>query len=102
MDSGLREKGEERALEPAEAALIDALDLAETEARAAVEAEDFERAMAALSRLRAPLDAFFAQVTVNDERPHLRAARLRLLGRSREAVHALGRAPWRENMWSSV
>src|SRR3546814_210952 len=89
MDSGLREKGEERALEPAEAALIDALDLAETEARAAVEAEDFERAMAALSRLRAPIDAFFDQVTVNDERPHLRAARLRLLGRIREAVHAV-------------
>src|SRR3546814_15424002 len=76
MDSGLREKGEERALEPAEAALIDALDLAETEARAAVEAEDFERAMAALSRLRAPIDAFFDQVTVNDARPHLRAAQI--------------------------
>src|SRR3546814_8355852 len=50
MDSGLREKGEERALEPAEAALIDALDLAETEARTAVEAEDFERAMAEIGR----------------------------------------------------
>src|SRR3546814_13815355 len=37
MDSGLREKGEERALEPAEAALIDALALAETEACARLE-----------------------------------------------------------------
>ena len=85
---GLEETGEYR-LEPAEDTLIDALDLAETEARAAVEAEDFERAMAALSRLRAPIDAFFDQVTVNDERPHVRAARLRLLGRIREAVHAV-------------
>ncbi|API58317.1 glycine--tRNA ligase subunit beta [Tardibacter chloracetimidivorans] len=85
---GLEETGEYR-LEPAEDTLIDALDLAETEARAAVEAEDFERAMAALSRLRAPIDAFFDEVTVNDERPHVRAARLRLLGRIREAVHAV-------------
>lgn len=74
-------------LEPAEQALIDALDLAEPEARAAVEAEDFERAMAALSRLRAPIDAFFDKVTVNDTRPEVRAARLKLLGRIRDAVH---------------
>src|SRR3546814_6666386 len=87
MDSGIREKGEERALEPAEAALIAALDAAEPEARAAVEAEDFERAMAALSRLRAPIDTFFDKVTVNDDRPKIRAARLKLLGRIRDAVH---------------
>jgi glycyl-tRNA synthetase beta chain len=74
-------------LQPAEQALIDALDLAEPEARAAVEAEDFERAMAALSRLRAPIDAFFDKVTVNDTRPEVRAARLKLLGRIRDAVH---------------
>ena len=75
--------------EPAEAALVAALDVAEPEAAAAVQAEDFERAMAALSKLRAPIDAFFEQVTVNDARPQVRAARLQLLGRIRDAVHAV-------------
>ena len=45
--------------EPAEAALIGALDAAEPRARAAVEAEDFAGAMAALASLRQPIDAFF-------------------------------------------
>ena len=92
MDPDFRQDDGEEAgydLEPAEAALISALDAAEPEARKAVEAEDFEGAMAALSRLRAPIDAFFEKVTVNDERPHVRAARLKLLGRIRDAVHAV-------------
>jgi glycyl-tRNA synthetase beta chain len=73
--------------EPAEAALIAALDAAEPKAAAAVEAEDFEGAMAALATLRAPIDAFFADVTVNDSDPAKRAARLALLARMRDAVH---------------
>ncbi|WP_315760081.1 glycine--tRNA ligase subunit beta [Sphingomonas sp. Y38-1Y] len=73
--------------EPAEAALIAALDAAEPRAAAAVEAEDFEGAMAALASLRAPIDAFFDQVTVNDADPAKREARLRLLARMRAAVH---------------
>lgn len=76
-------------LEAAEDALIDALDMAEPAARAAVDAEDFEAAMTALSKLRAPIDAFFEKVTVNDERAEVRAARLKLLGRIRSAVHAV-------------
>ena len=56
-------------------------------ARAAVEAEDFEGAMAALARLRAPVDAFFDKVTVNDPDPAKREARLDLLARMRDAVH---------------
>jgi glycyl-tRNA synthetase beta chain len=73
--------------EPAEAALIAALDAAEPRAIAAIDAEDFEGAMAALAVLRAPIDAFFDDVTVNDADPAKRAARLGLLARFRAAVH---------------
>ncbi|CAN5350609.1 glycine--tRNA ligase subunit beta [soil metagenome] len=75
--------------EPAEAALIAALDSAAPRATAAVNAEDFEAAMAALATLRAPIDAFFETVTVNDADPAKRAARLGLLARVRDAVHAV-------------
>ncbi|WP_132910076.1 glycine--tRNA ligase subunit beta [Sphingomonas sp. BK235] len=70
-----------------EAALIAALDSAEPAAADAVAREDFERAMAALATLRAPIDAFFDNVTVNDPDPAKRAARLALLARVRAAVH---------------
>jgi glycyl-tRNA synthetase beta chain len=73
--------------EPAEKALIEALDAAEPKAAAAVEAEDFEAAMAALATLRAPIDTFFDEVTVNDANQDKRAARLDLLARFRAAVH---------------
>lgn len=73
--------------EPAEAALIAALDIAEPKATSAVEAEDFEGAMAALATLRAPIDAFFDTVTVNDPDPARRTTRLALLARMRDAVH---------------
>jgi glycyl-tRNA synthetase beta chain len=75
--------------EKAEADLIAALDSAEPAAAAAVAAEDFERAMAALASLRAPIDAFFDNVTVNDADPAKRAARLALLARVRAAVHTV-------------
>ncbi len=73
--------------EPAEKALIDALDVAEPKASAAVGAEDFGAAMAALASLRGPIDAFFEEVTVNDEDQVKRTARLDLLARFRDAVH---------------
>jgi glycyl-tRNA synthetase beta chain len=73
--------------EPAEKALIDALSAAEPKATAAIEAEDFEAAMSALASLRAPIDAFFDEVTVNDANPQKRAARLDLLAQFRAAVH---------------
>ncbi|MFC3174414.1 glycine--tRNA ligase subunit beta [Novosphingobium bradum] len=75
------------ALEPAEAALVAALDRAEPAAKAAVGAEDFAGAMAALAALRGPIDAFFDQVTVNDADANKRAFRLDLLARFRAAVH---------------
>jgi glycyl-tRNA synthetase beta chain len=70
-----------------EEALVAALDSAEPRARAAVEAEHFEGAMAALATLRAPVDSFFDKVTVNDPDPAKREARLALLARMRDAVH---------------
>jgi glycyl-tRNA synthetase beta chain len=79
--------GEGYDVEPAEAALIAALDAAEPRAEAAIAAEDFTAAMAALASLRAPIDAFFDAVTVNDADPAKRAARLALLERFRVAVH---------------
>ena len=79
--------GANPAPEPAEATLIAALDAAEPRAEAAVAAEDFGSAMAALSSLRASVDTFFEDVTVNDADPAVRAARLGLLKRFRAAVH---------------
>ncbi|MBV7267114.1 glycine--tRNA ligase subunit beta [Erythrobacter ani] len=73
--------------EPAEKALIDALDVAAPKAASSVESEDFEAAMAALASLRAPIDAFFEDVIVNDPDQDKRAARLALLARFRDAVH---------------
>lgn len=68
-------------------ALLNALEAAEPKATAAIEAENFEGAMAALATLRAPIDAFFDGVMVNDPDPQKRAFRLGLLARFRDAVH---------------
>lgn len=71
----------------AEAALAEALAVAGPKADAAVAAEDFTGAMGALASLRAPIDAFFDDVTVNDADAHKRANRLSLLDLFRAAVH---------------
>lgn len=73
--------------EPAEKALIDALEAAEPRAAAAVEAEDFGAAMSALASLRGPIDAFFEAVIVNDPIEAKRNTRLALLEKIRAAVH---------------
>ena len=75
--------------EPAEKALLDALDAAEPRAGAAVAAEDFAGAMAALASLREPIDRFFDEVTVNADEEIKRTARLALLARFRTAVHSV-------------
>ncbi|WP_291298380.1 glycine--tRNA ligase subunit beta [Elioraea sp.] len=69
--------------EPAEVALAAALDSAQPEIASRVAAEDFSGAMAAIGRLRPPVDAFFDGVTVNATETVLRANRLRLLSRIR-------------------
>jgi glycyl-tRNA synthetase beta chain len=72
---------------PQEQALIGALDTAEPKAAAAIEAEDFTAAMAALATLRGPIDDFFDHVTVNDPDPAKRERRLNLLMRFRDSVN---------------
>jgi glycyl-tRNA synthetase beta chain len=72
---------------PEEAALIEALDAVEPLAGKAVDAEDFTGAMRALAQLRAPIDAFFDKVTVNDPDAAKRERRLNLLARFRNAVN---------------
>ncbi len=71
----------------AEKVLMDALDQAGPKASAAIESEQFEQAMAALASLRAPIDDFFENVTVNDPDQDKRSVRLDLLARFRDAVH---------------
>ncbi|MBP6011007.1 MAG: glycine--tRNA ligase subunit beta [Alphaproteobacteria bacterium] len=51
--------------------------------------ERFEEAMRAMSRLRAPVDAFFDKVTVNADNPKLRENRLKLLSEIRDAMHTV-------------
>jgi glycyl-tRNA synthetase beta chain len=48
--------------------------------------EAFTEAMAALAKLRRPVDAFFDRVTVNSDDPPLRENRLRLLAQIRSAL----------------
>jgi len=71
-------KGEEKALHSA-------ITVQSAQARKAIENEDFEAAMRAIAKLRAPVDAFFEHVTVNDKDQTFRVNRLRLLNRIREA-----------------
>jgi glycyl-tRNA synthetase beta chain len=73
--------------EPAEAALMAALEAAAPQVERAVEAEDYTAAMAALASLRAPIDAFFDSVTVNDGDARKRNHRLSMLDQVRAAVH---------------
>jgi glycyl-tRNA synthetase beta chain len=75
--------------ELSERALMDALVIAGPKAAAAITEEDFAGAMAALASLRAPIDAFFENVTINDTEPAKRAARLGLLATFRDAVHGV-------------
>ena len=70
-----------------ETALVAALDEAERRGTTAIKYEDYTGEMAALASLRAPIDAFFEKVTVNDPNPDDRARRLNLLARFRDAVH---------------
>ncbi len=71
----LKEKGEK--------ALSTAVKTAGKEVQAALKSEDFEAAMAALAKLRAPVDAFFDKVTVNAAQPEIRENWLTLLAQIR-------------------
>ncbi len=70
----------------AEEVLAAVLATVTAEAATAIAAEDFTAAMAALARLRAPIDAFFTATMVNDPDAQIRLANLALLQRFTDAV----------------
>ncbi|MGF1620838.1 MAG: glycine--tRNA ligase subunit beta [Rhodomicrobiaceae bacterium] len=72
--------------EPEEKALAKAIAEVTKSVRASLEKENFEEAMSALARLRAPVDAFFDKVIVNDENKDIRENRLKLLAQIRAAT----------------
>ena len=74
---------------PQEVELFKSLAIANDLIAAEVQQERFEEAMRAMSRLRAPVDAFFEKVTVNDADLKLRENRLKLLSEIRDAMHTV-------------
>ncbi len=76
-----------RLSEEAESVLAKRLAEATAHSTAALEKEDFAGAMAALARLRHPVDDFFNKVTVNTDDRELRANRLRLLSQIRDTLN---------------
>ncbi|MGD9784335.1 MAG: glycine--tRNA ligase subunit beta [Hyphomicrobiaceae bacterium] len=72
--------------EPAERDLAAAIAKVKFDTQAAINVENFEGAMRALSELRVPVDAFFDAVIVNAPDAKLRANRLKLLNEIRAAT----------------
>ena len=70
-----------------EIALAGAIKAADAEAAAKARANDYKGAIAALATLRAPVDAFFERVLVNDPDAAIRANRLHLLAALRNTMH---------------
>ena len=72
-----------------ESALFEALNKAQVEIDKSAGAENFVAAMSALAKLRAPVDAFFDNVTVNADDAAVRRNRLLLLSQIRTALGAV-------------
>jgi len=72
-----------------EKSLFAALNTAREGIAKSVEIEDFAAAMSALAQLRAPVDAFFENVTVNADDADVRRNRLLLLSQIRTALGAV-------------
>jgi len=75
-NSKLLKENQEKALSKAIGEVAKAVD-------SAIKTEDFEGAMAAMAKLRGPVDAFFDHVTVNADDVKLRENRLKLLSEIR-------------------
>ena len=69
--------------------LAAAIDRARDNCARCIGQEDFEGAMRGLSRLRAPVDAFFDKVTVNDDNAARRVNRLSLLNELRAVMQGV-------------
>ena len=89
-DGAAAELDPKLATDEAELALIDALAGTSPRISAALEAREFDAALAAAAELRAPVDRFFDEVLVMADDAQVRANRLRLLLDVRDAVGALG------------
>lgn len=74
---------------PQEIALESALSSIEPKVAEQLAAENFAGATHALASLRAPLDAFFTDIMVNDPDEKLRKNRLRLLSRLKSAMESV-------------
>ncbi|MGB3339734.1 MAG: glycine--tRNA ligase subunit beta, partial [Devosia sp.] len=72
---------------PEETALAFAVDAVHAAVSSHVAKDDYKGAMAELATLRAPVDAFFTAVLVNDADPAVRTNRLNLLARLRDTMH---------------
>ncbi len=75
--------------EEAEKALAGAIAEADKAAAVAPKTEDFKGAMAAVARLRAPVDRFFDEVTVNADKKDVRENRLKLLSQIRASLEGV-------------
>lgn len=73
--------------EQAEKDLASTLDSVLVEIRPLLDAADFSGAMAALAKLRGPVDGFFDNIHVNAEDAAVRENRLKILASIRAAVH---------------
>ena len=71
----------------AENDLVNAIESVDAAAAAKVRANDYKAAIAALATLRAPVDAFFNAVMVNDKDAAIRSNRLHLLAALRNTMH---------------
>jgi len=89
-DGAAAELDPKLATDEAELALIEAVASASPRIAAALEAREFDAALAAAAELRAPVDRFFDEVLVMADDAQVRANRLRLLLDVRDAVGALG------------
>ena len=69
-----------------EKALYKSIEAAISSTQKAIKQEDFEAAMGVLAKLRKPVDQFFDDVIVNDEKTEVRVNRLNLLAKIREAT----------------
>ena len=71
------------AQDPSESTLFEALETATGQIETALAASDFPSAMQAMAALRAPIDAFFEAVKINDDNDVIRRNRLNLLSQIR-------------------
>lgn len=71
---------------PEETALAAAIEAVHAEVASHVGKDDYKAAMGDLATLRAPVDAFFTAVLVNDSDPAIRTNRLNLLARLRDTM----------------